>query len=150
MIICDLRYPEMHAELATLKSTVHWLVANQNADGSWGASGTASAAAAASAQQQLGKAHHNRFSPSGDAQRSPRALSLLQWYASNVDPGDSEVVEAIGKYLGFILNPTKSKNFGEHFVCRATHHAAVHTCIQHTCMYVCMYVMSCSVALACA
>jgi hypothetical protein len=35
-IDCDLRYPHLKSKLATLKSTVHFLAKEQNADGSWG------------------------------------------------------------------------------------------------------------------
>ena len=65
----DLRYnsPQTKALLAPLKKTVLWLAHNQSADGSWG---------------YIPKPLHGLlgFSASGDAQRSPRALSLLQWY----------------------------------------------------------------------
>jgi hypothetical protein len=66
----DLRYnsPQTKALLAPLKKTVLWLAHNQSADGSWG---------------YIPKPPEHGllgFSASGDAQRSPRALSLLQWH----------------------------------------------------------------------
>ena len=45
------------------------------------------------------------FSPSGDAERSPRALTLLQWYSARVDSSDAVVNEAIGKFVDFLLDP---------------------------------------------
>ena len=108
-IIADLRYTgaadaPLRAKLATLKSTVHWLAKNQNPDGSWGAWENKSS--------ELGP---GGFTPSGDAQRSPRAVSLLQWYQARVAPAgspDPVVAKAIGKYISFLLNPTKMKAFG--------------------------------------
>ena len=64
MIIADLRYPHLHAELATLKSTVHFLVDHQNADGSWGIWNRDTGDLAG--DNPLG------FSPDADAIRSPR------------------------------------------------------------------------------
>lgn len=96
MIDCGLHYSALKDKLMSLKSTVAWLVANQNADGSWGKwdlEGTSS------------------FTPSGDAQRSPRALSLLQWYIATYG-ADSTVTTAIKKFVDFLLNPEKTKAFG--------------------------------------
>ena len=47
------------------------------------------------------------FSPSADAERSPRALTLLQWYLASVDGSDTRVGAALDKFLDFILDPTK-------------------------------------------
>jgi hypothetical protein len=90
-ITCSLHYPQLKDKLATLDNTVSWLTKNQNADGSWGLwSGS---------------------TPSGDSQRSPRALSLLQWYAETY--GSSPVIEAsIKKFVAFILDPVKARAFG--------------------------------------
>ena len=52
------------------------------------------------------------FSPSGDALRSPRALTLLQWYAARVDSGDAKVSRAISRFVDFILDPAKAAAFG--------------------------------------
>lgn len=100
LVLCDFRYPALHSSLATLNVTVAWLVAHQNHDGSWG-----------QFDQLRSPAGAVRFSPSGDAERSPRALSLLQWYAERVE-ATPEVVNAIGKFVGFVLNATASKGFG--------------------------------------
>ena len=74
-IISDLRHPHLRAELASLKSTVTFLVERQNADGSWGEWSNVSTADGVDPDAMMVS-----FSPSGDAQRSPRAASLLQWY----------------------------------------------------------------------
>jgi hypothetical protein len=99
MITCSLHYPELKEKLATLKSTVAWLVANQNSDGSWGkwsnVSGTGDVG----------------FSPSGDAQRSPRALSLLQWYVATYG-ADPKVEASIHSFVNFLLDDAKAKAFG--------------------------------------
>jgi hypothetical protein len=84
----DLRYnsPQTKALLAPLKKTVLWLVHNQSDDGSWG---------------YIPKPPEHgllAFSASGDAQRSPRALSLLQWYYQRMEPLP-EVQAAIQKYV---------------------------------------------------
>eukprot|EP00040_Diaphanoeca_grandis_P018801 m.98954 g.98954 ORF g.98954 m.98954 type:complete len:417 (+) comp27116_c0_seq1:160-1410(+) len=100
MIIASLRYPDMSAELKTLNSTTMWLAKNQNADGSWGNWTN-------SENAQFG------FSPSGDAQRSPRAVSLIQWYIATYG-GDAEglLKGAITKSIDFFLNEEKMKEFG--------------------------------------
>ena len=49
----------------------------------------------------------------GDAQRSPRALSLLQWCFQRVEPlGNPEFGRAIQKYVDFLLDPKNSAGFG--------------------------------------
>jgi hypothetical protein len=103
MIIADLRYPHLHAELATLKSTVHFLVDHQNADGSWGV--WTRDARDLAGRNPLG------FSPDADAIRSPRAVSLLQWYVMHVE-ADPAVSAAIAKFVKFLLDPAKMKAFG--------------------------------------
>jgi len=104
MITCGLNYPALRAKLATLKSTVDWLVANQNADGSWG-KWSSTGAIGFSPTGAIG------FSPSGDAQRSPRALSLLQWYTTTYG-ADPKVADAIKRFVGFLLDDAKAKAFG--------------------------------------
>jgi len=101
MILCDFRYPQLHKALSTLNVTVEWLISHQNADGSWGRFDAATSGADGTLD----------FSPSGDAERSPRALSLLQWFAAAVAPRN-DVVQSIGKYVDFLLNATASRNFG--------------------------------------
>ena len=108
-IIADLRYTgaadaPLRAKLATLKSTVRWLATNQNPDGSWGKWANTSS-----------ELTPGGFTPSGDAQRSPRAVSLLQWYQARVAPAgspDPVVATAIAKYIAFLLNPAKMEQFG--------------------------------------
>lgn len=84
----DLRYnsPQTKKLLAPLKKTVLWLAHNQSDDGSWGY------IPKALERGLLG------FSASGDAQRSPRALSLLQWYYQRMEPLP-EVKAAIQNYV---------------------------------------------------
>ena len=90
----DLRYnsPQTKALLAPLKKTVLWLVHNQSEDGSWGYIPKSMERGMLGFSGQSPSPHPHlilriltSFSPnlvtaSGDAQRSPRALSLLQWY----------------------------------------------------------------------
>ena len=73
-IDADLRFPSaVHANLvAKLNATVRFLLRNQSKDGTWGA--------------WQGNSIPGRFDPIGDAQRSPRVLSLLQWWYQQVDP----------------------------------------------------------------
>jgi hypothetical protein len=101
----------MHQLLATtLSTTVQFLIRNQSKDGSWGAwqnhsSGDATRPADAtfvrstpSMQAQL------QFTPSGDAQRNPRVLSLLQWFDQRVAMGtDASVRKSIREYVAFVL-----------------------------------------------
>eukprot|EP00035_Acanthoeca_spectabilis_P024329 m.453364 g.453364 ORF g.453364 m.453364 type:complete len:416 (-) comp20483_c0_seq1:130-1377(-) len=100
-ITCGLHYPAMKQKLSTLKSTVEWLVANQNPDGSWGKWSNLT----------VGEDQGVRFSPSGDAQRSPRALSLIQWYLATYGP-DPSIEESIHKFVAFLLDDAKAKAFG--------------------------------------
>ena len=103
----DMRYSDARSRfLSPLRSTCAFLVRNQSADGSWGAfdanaltTGTAS---------PIGQA---RFSASGDAQRSPRALSLLQWCHARLG-GDASFRAAAQKYVNFLLNPANARAFG--------------------------------------
>jgi hypothetical protein len=108
----------MHEQLATtLKRTVDFMVKNQSEDGSWGrwnsttsaeeeeAVGSAGGVGAAANPTLL------KFSPSGDAQRSPRALSLLQWYYQHVSP-DPAVGKAIQKYATFITTTANQAQYG--------------------------------------
>ena len=96
----------MHTLLATvLKRTVDFMVKNQSADGSWGKWNSTEEA---DEEQFVAEAPHLlKFSPSGDAQRSPRALTLLQWYYQRVEP-DPAVGTAIQKcaVLSFSSLPT--------------------------------------------
>ena len=94
--------------LAPLRATCDWLVANQSADGSWGkfGSGGGGSDAAAAATGRLG------FTASGDAQRSPRALTLLQWCYQRLVPADPAHQMAVTKYANFLLEPANSANFG--------------------------------------
>ena len=104
----DLRYADARPRfLAPLRSTCAFLVRNQSADGSWGAfdGQTAAAAAAGPPLEQA------RFTASGDAQRSPRALSLLQWCDARLG-GDASFGAAAQKYVNFLLNPASARAFG--------------------------------------
>ena len=68
---------------------------NQSKDGSWGVFGHAHSSHAGP-DGAAGIRTSSGFTASGDAQRSPRALSLLQWCYSKVDPLDN-VKAAINK-----------------------------------------------------
>ena len=52
-----------------------------------------------------GHAIPGRFDPIGDAQRSPRVLSLLQWWHQHVEP-DPSVAASIAKYAAFLTTPS--------------------------------------------
>lgn len=82
----------LHKEI---KPTVQWLLARQNADGSWG----------------------TLRSP--DQQRSPRCVTLLSWYYRQVEP-DPQIAAAIRKYCAFILDPAQSKAYGVKDLVRTT------------------------------
>lgn len=110
-VIVDLRYGldkmgdgTVHESLSTaLNKTVHWLVANQSADGSWGYW-----------QPDLTKNLNKSmlgFSPREDALRSPRALSLLQWYYERVD-AEPKVANSIQQYVNFLLDPSHHDGYG--------------------------------------
>eukprot|EP00039_Didymoeca_costata_P004490 m.73599 g.73599 ORF g.73599 m.73599 type:complete len:182 (+) comp12426_c0_seq2:740-1285(+) len=92
------RYKDMTGPLRdTLKRTVDFLVKNQSADGTWGfwkSPGCTQAEVC--------------FDPTGDAQRSPRVLSLLQWY--NQVP-DANVTKAIEKYADFLAVPSNQEAY---------------------------------------
>lgn len=109
-IAVDLRFPSAKASLAPLESTCQWLVHNQSADGSWGKF------LPGDMHGQLGNSNnlpppHVAFTPSGDAYRSPRALSFLQWCHSRVHALPA-FEDSINKYVDFLLNETNSKDFG--------------------------------------
>ena len=78
-----------------LKSTVQWLLARQNPDGSWGKLRSA------------------------DQQRSPRVVTLLTWYYRQVEP-DAKVAESIRSYCHFLLNPENSQAYGAKELVRTT------------------------------
>lgn len=70
-----------------LAPSVQWMLAGQNADGSWG---------------EL---------RSQDQQRSPRAVSLLSWayeWAEEPEP----VAESVRRYCAYLLDPANSKAYG--------------------------------------
>ena len=81
------------------------LVHNQSTDGSWGKFGKGQEGVAGAEVLRSG------FSASGDAQRSPRALSLLQWCYSNLE-ARSDTKAAITKYINFLLVGGGSAAFG--------------------------------------
>ena len=66
----------------------------QSADGSWGDF---------SGPDDVAHPHLLRFSASGDAQRSPRALSLLQWCADRLSPPEPKHRAAADKFVSFLL-----------------------------------------------
>ena len=82
----------LHAEF---KPTVQWLLAGQNADGSWGKLRSA------------------------DQRRSPRVLTLLTWYYRQVDR-DPNVAAAVRKYCRYLLDPANSKAYGVKDLVRTT------------------------------
>ena len=98
-IDADLRFPAaVHGQfVAKLNSTVQFLVKNQSKDGTWGA--------------WQGHAIPGRFDPIGDAQRSPRVVSLLQWWHQKVEP-DAKVAASIAKYATFLTNPANHEGYG--------------------------------------
>jgi hypothetical protein len=98
-IDADLRFPSaVHAHLvAKLNATVRFLVKNQSKDGTWGA--------------WQGNSVPGRFDPIGDAQRSPRVLSLLQWWHQQVD-ADPTVEAAITRYTDFLTTPANHAPYG--------------------------------------
>jgi len=81
--------PPTRAALAKLNATVAYLVATQNADGSWG------------------------IRDSGDGERSPRALTLLQWWLSSFEPPASAwratVSATMDRYVAYVM-----ANWGEY------------------------------------
>ena len=87
--------PAVHAAIAKcFGKTADWLVATQNADGSWGTEG------------------------SSDQQRSPRVATLLAWYAALQPDAASKAkyVASAQKYAAFLLDPANSKKYGVKFV----------------------------------
>ena len=98
-IDADLRFPSaVHVHLvAKLNATIRFLVKNQSKDGTWGA--------------WQGNSVPGRFDPIGDAQRSPRVLSLLQWWHQQVDP-DPTVEAAITRYTDFLTTPANHAPYG--------------------------------------
>ncbi len=91
-----LKDPELQRRLQTdLKPTVQWLLAGQNADGSWGKLRSA------------------------DQQRSPRAVTLLAWSYRRVGP-DPKVASSVRRYCRFLLDPKRSKAYGVKELVRTT------------------------------
>lgn len=78
-----------------VKPVVEWLLQTQNEDGSWG------------------------VARSADQQRSPGVVTLLAWYYRNVE-ADERVGEAIRKYCRFLLDPTRSQEYGIKSLVRTT------------------------------
>eukprot|EP00041_Stephanoeca_diplocostata_P010367 m.165012 g.165012 ORF g.165012 m.165012 type:complete len:430 (-) comp18121_c0_seq3:329-1618(-) len=97
----DMRYNDMHKTLpAALARTCQFLVANQSADGSWGVW-----------REGLGRSRAG-FDPRGDAQRSPRVVSLLQWCNLRSPHPVAGAQVAVAKYVSFIANATNRAAFG--------------------------------------
>ena len=97
----------------TLNKTVQFLVRNQSKDGSWGAWQNHSSDLTNAAVGSPTTHDTLQFTPGGDAQRSPRVLSLLQWFDQRVAKGtDLNVRQSIQKYVAFLLNPTNRPNYG--------------------------------------
>ena len=72
--------PAARRELASLNSTAAWLISTQNADGSWG-----------------------NASNLGEVERSPRAVSLLQWFADTYRPANEPAIRsAIDNWLTWV------------------------------------------------
>ena len=83
--------------LTPLASTCDWLVGNQSADGSW---------------SDFDDSNLLGLTASGDAQRSPRALSLLQWCAARIPDADPSYAASAKKFIDFLLNPENSDHIG--------------------------------------
>ena len=82
-----LRFPDSAVAMASqLNSTVDWMIKEQNPDGTWG------------------------VLLSGDGERSPRAVSLLQWHNS-IFPS-SKTTAAIASFVKYLLDPQNSAAFG--------------------------------------
>ena len=82
-----LRFPDSAVAMAgRLNSSVEWMIEEQNTDGTWG------------------------VLLSGDGERSPRAVSLLQWHNS-IFPS-AKTTAAIEAFVKYLLQPKKSKAFG--------------------------------------
>lgn len=94
----DMRYASARAKLIPLRATCDWLVSNQSADGSWGKFGPSN--------------HLLQFTASGDTQRSPRVLSLLQWCVQRLSPPDHAHARAAARFVDFLLQPKNSAAFG--------------------------------------
>jgi hypothetical protein len=99
----DLRYPEALPLVSPLKTTCDWLASNQTKDGafrgSWGSF-------TSTEQGRFG------FSASGDAQRSPRALSLLQWCSLRLSPPTPAHAAAAEAFVEFVQRPDAASAFG--------------------------------------
>jgi hypothetical protein len=78
-----------------IRLTIDWLLEIQNADGSWG---------------EL---------RSGDQQRSPGVVTLLNWYYHNVQQ-DEKVKKAIRSYCLYLLEPENSTAYGVKELVRTT------------------------------
>jgi hypothetical protein len=78
-----------------IEPTIQWLLNKQNADGTWG---------------QL---------RSPDQQRSPGAVTLLNWYYHNVK-NSAEVEAAVRKYAAYLLNKENSAAYGVKELVRTT------------------------------
>ena len=82
-----LRFPATAHDLAgSLNTTVRWMIEQQNADGTWG------------------------VLLSGDGERSPRIVSLLQWHGSIFPSAQGTL--AIQRFVQYLLKPVNSKAFG--------------------------------------
>jgi hypothetical protein len=82
-----LRFPSSAAAMAgLLNTTVEWMIEEQNADGTWG------------------------VLLSGDGERSPRVVSLLQWHYSHYP--SAKTADAINRFVAYLLKPSNSEAFG--------------------------------------
>ena len=82
-----LRFPGTALEMAgRLNTTVDYMLKEQNPDGTWG--------------KLL----------SGDGERSPRVVSLLQWHHTVFPRADKAA--AIAKFVGYLLEPRNSEAYG--------------------------------------
>ena len=82
-----LRFPASAEPMAgSLNTTVEWMIEQQNTDGTWG------------------------VLLSGDGERSPRVVSLLQWHYS-IYPS-AKTAAAIDRFVAYLLEPANSKAFG--------------------------------------
>ena len=57
-----------------------------------------------------GTTHCNPFAYAGEQQRSPRALSLLQWYYHSVNQ-DPRIVGAVRRYFAFLKTSAAQETY---------------------------------------